>query len=388
VKSFLHFPLLCGIVLLVGCSSLPNLNPWSSAKEKPKPLELAQITQAAVNLKTQWHTSVGKSEPYVLTPAVAGNAVFAASADGALSRIENGKEVWRVSTGQTISGGVGSDGKVVAIGTPKGEILAFDAANGKALWKAATGTEVLAAPAVTGDLVIVRGADSRIEAFDISKGKRRWIYQRSTPALTLRSNVGITLLPNGATATVAAGFPGGKLVLISLTNGAQLWEATVAQPKGATELERVADIASSPVVAGENICAAAFQGRVACFAASNGNQIWSRDISSIGGLDADDKAVYVSAEPGAVLAFDVSNGFNLWKQDKLLNRNLSRPVAVGESVLVGDSLGIVHALNRQTGAFTARVNTESSPITAAPQRIAHGVIVQTISGALQALSVE
>ena len=304
---------------------------------------------------------MGKSEPYVLTPAVAGGSVFVAAADGALSRFDNGKEVWRISTDQTISGGVGSDGKVVVVGTPKGEILAFDAAGGKPMWKAATGTEILAAPAVVRDLVIVRGSDSRIEAFEVAGGKRRWIYQRSTPALTLRSNVGVAVLPSG----VAAGFPGGKLVLISLANGAQLWEAAVAIPKGSTELERVADITSSPAfvstAAGDNICAVAFQGRVACFSVSNGNQVWSRDISSIGGLDADGKAVYVSAEQGAVLAFDISNGFNLWKQDKLVNRSLSRPLVIGDAVLVADSLGTVHALNRQTGAFAARMNTDEQP---------------------------
>ena len=381
MKTLLRISALLLMVSLLGCSAL---NPWSSTKEKLKPLELAPLTQTTVNLKTLWHVSVGKSEPYVLTPAVAGGSVFVAAADGALSRFDNGKEVWRIATGQTISGGVGSDGKVVVVGTPKGEILAFDAAGGKSLWKAATGTEILSVPVVSADLVIVRGSDSRIEAFEVAGGKRRWVYQRSTPALTLRSSVGVAVLSSG----VAAGFPGGKLVLISLANGAQLWEAAVAIPKGATELERVADITSSPVAAGDNICAVAYQGRVTCFSVGNGNQVWSRDISSMGGLDADDKAVYVSADQGAVLAFDISNGFNLWKQDKLTNRRLSRPLVIGDAVLVADNLGVVHALNRQTGAFAARMNTEDSPIAAEPQRIAHGVVVQTLSGAVYALSVE
>jgi outer membrane protein assembly factor BamB len=375
---------LCALALLAGCS----LNPWSKDNDKPKPLELAPISPSAVNLKTLWRLSIDKSLPFVLTPAVSGSAVYAAAADGELSRIENGKEVWRVATKQTISGGVGSDGKVVVVGTPKGEILAFDASNGKALWKATMGAEILAAPGVGSDLVIVRGGDARIQAFEAATGKRRWVYQRTTPTLTLRSNVGIAILPSG----VAAGFPGGKLVLISIASGAQLWEAAVAQPKGSTELERVADITSSPVfvstATGDNICAVAFQGRVACFLASNGNQVWSRDVSSIGGLDADDKAVYVSSDQGAVLAYDISNGFNLWKQDKLVNRNLSRPISIDDVVLVGDSLGTVHAISKKTGAFVARVNTDNSPIAAEPQRMGRGLVVQTISGAVHALSVE
>lgn len=375
-------PLLLLSAALSACSYMP----WSK-DEKPKPLELAPITQSAVTLKKLWQTDVGDAKPYVLTPAVIGNSVYAATAEDGLRRLDGGKEVWRTRVEGRISGGVGSDGKLVVIGTPKGEVQAYDTANGKLLWKTATGTEVLAAPVVTGDLVIVRGNDARIQAFDAANGKRRWIYQRSTPSLTLRSSVGVIVTPNGA----AAGFPGGKLVMISLANGTQVWEATVAQPKGSTELERMADITSSPVVAGSNICAVTVGGvggKVACFALASGTQQWARDVSSIGGLDADDKAVYVSNDTGAVLAFDISNGFNLWKQDKLVNRELSRPIAMGEVVFVGDSTGTVHALKRDSGAFAARVSIAKTAIRAEPQRMGKSVVVQAQSGEVAALSAE
>lgn len=365
---------------LSACSYMP----WSKDDERPKPLELAPIAHASVSLKTQWRSSIGESKPYILTPAVAGSSVFVAAAEDGLRRLDGGKEVWRVRVDGLVSGGVGSDGKLVVIGTPKGEVQAYDAANGKPLWKTATGTEVLAAPVIDGDLVVVRGNDARIQAFDAANGKRRWIFQRSTPALTLRSNVGVVVTPKG----IAAGFPGGKLVMISRDNGSQVWEATVAQPKGTTELERMADITSSPVVAGSNICAVTVQGKVACFSLDSGTQLWSRDASSIGGLDADDKAVYVSSDGGAVLAFDVSNGFNMWKQDKLVNRDLSRPIAMGDVVIVGDSTGTVHALKRDTGAFAARTTIDGSAIRAEPQRLGKSVIVQTLSGVVAALSTE
>ena len=382
MKRYFRAAFYCALVMLAACSSLQKMNPWSSAKEMPQPVELASIAQSDNFLKTLWHASVGKSEPYVLTPAVVGVSVYVAEAGGDIRRFDNGKEVWRVSTDQEISGGVGCDGKVLVVGTPKGQVLAFDAGSGKAIWKAAAGTEVLSAPAVSAELVIVRGSDSRLLALEVASGKRRWAYQRAAPALTLRSNVGVTLLPNA----VAAGLPGGKLVLVTLANGAPIWEATVAQPKGATELERVADITSPPVVAGDNICAAAYQGRVACFAISNGSQLWSRDISSIGGLDAGDKTIYVSAEPGAILAFDSSNGFNLWKQNKLVNRNLSRPLVIGDHVFVADNLGTVHGLDVKTGAFVAHLAVDSKPISAEPQHFGNGMVVQTVSGDIYALS--
>jgi outer membrane protein assembly factor BamB len=273
---------------------------------------------------------------------------------------------------------------MVAVGTAKGDVLTFDAETGKPLWKSRIGSEVLAAPAVGDSLVVVRSGDARIAALDAKDGKRRWAYQRATPALTLRSNVGVLMSER----VVVAGFPGGKLVAINAKNGVALWEVAVAQPKGATELERVADITSLPVVDGKEICAAAFQGRVACFDIATGNQLWARDISSSAGIDMDKARVYVSDDKGTVHAFSRESGASLWKQDKLFMRGLSRPIARGRRVAVADFEGVVHLLEAEDGAFAARVTTDGSAIQADPQEYGDGFLIQTKKGGLVALGIK
>lgn len=367
-----------------GCSTMEKLNPvnWFSSSPKQKPAELAPI-QPTAELRTLWQAGVGSAGAFVLTPAVAGTSVFAAAQDGTLARYDNGAAVWRIALGQTVSGGVGSDGRIVVVGTPKGEVLAFDAA-GKELWRSRVSSEVLAPPQVADGIVVVRSGDNRIFALDAGDGKRRWVYQRATPALSLRTTTGVAI----ADKVALAGFPGGKLVAIALNNGAAVWEATVALPRGATELERVADVTSSPVVAGREVCAAAYQGRVACFDLASGNHLWSRELSSAAGLDVDGRAVYVTDEKGGVSAFDRANGASLWKQDKLLLRQVSRPVALGVHVAVGDYQGVVHLLRRDDGAFAARFATDGSGIAAEPQRQGRGFLVQTRNGGLYALAAD
>ncbi len=368
------------LVLAGGCSSVEKLNPFGSSAPKVKPTELASI-QPTAEFKTLWQASVGSAGEYAFSPAVVGESVYAAARDGTLSRFDGGRQVWRVNAGQVISGGVGADGSVVAVGTPKGEVLAFDAATGREVWKARVSSEVLAAPAVADGLVVVRSGDSRIFAFDAADGKRRWVYQRSTPALSLRSSVGVML----AGKFTLAGFPAGKLVAIANNNGAAVWEVTVALPKGATELERVADVTSSPAVSGTTICAAAFQGRVACFESSTGNTLWSRDMSSNVGLDIDDRYVYVTDDKGAVHCMAKNSGASVWKQDKLGLRSVSRPLAIGSHVAVADYQGIVHLLRREDGAFAARASTDGSAVRADPQRFGSGLLVQTANGSLNAI---
>lgn len=382
-----NFSLLLLALAVAGCSTIgaavDKVNPFSSSKPQVKMAELPAFDSTA-QAHVLWQANVGNGGEFVFTPAVVDKVVFAAGKDGSITRLEDGKQAWRISAGQQISGGVGADAKVVVVGTMKGDVLAFDAATGKEIWKAHTSSDILAAPAVGEGLVIVRSGDSRIFAYDAADGRRRWVYQRSTPALTLRTSVGV-VFTNGA---VFAGFPGGKLVAINASNGAAVWEGTVALPKGATELERIADITSNPIVIGRQACAAAFQGRIACFDLGAGGPMWAKELSSRAGLDMDERYVFVSDDKGNVLAFDRETGSSVWKQDKLSLRSLSRPLALGSRVAVGDVQGYVHVMRREDGAFAARLATDGSPIAADPQRIPGGFLVQTKNGGLYALAVD
>src|SRR3970282_238083 len=98
-------------------------------------------------------------------------------------------------------------------------------------------------------------------------------------------------------------------------------------PKGTTELERVTDVVGEPVVQGREVCAAAYQGRVACYDVASGRQIWARELSSLTGVSLDARYALVSDDRGAVHALDRTNGRSVWKQDRLANRQLSRPAA-------------------------------------------------------------
>ena len=228
----------------------------------------------------------------------------------------------------------------------------------------------------------MRSADSRVFAFGADDGKRRWVFQRAPSSLIVRTPAGVAVRQGSA----YAGFAGGKLVALSLANGGVRWEATVALPKGATELERVTDIVGDPAVLGREVCAAAFQGRVACYDAQSGNQQWAREASTLTGVSFDARYAYLSDDRGAVHAFDRTNGRSVWKQDRLAHRQLTQPLPLGGEVALGDFQGHVHFLARESGAFVARVGTDGSAIRAAPLKLPEGFVVQTQGGGLYALN--
>ena len=363
-------------LLAAGCS-----NPFSTPG--PKPATLPPLTNPP-QVRVLWSASVGSAGNYSFAPALAAGSVFAAARDGAVTRIDaaSGKQIWRASAAMRLSGGVGADAGTVVVASEEGEVAALDAETGKVRWRARVSSEVLSAPTVGRGLVLVRSIDSRIFAFGAEDGKRRWVYQRPASPLAVRTPSGAVILED----TVFAGFRGGKLVAVALSNGGLRWEATVALPKGITELERVVDVIGDPAVQGREICAAAYQGRVACFEVATGQQIWARDVSSLTGVSVDARYAFVSDERGSVQAFDRSNGRSVWKQDRLALRQLSLPLPVGNAVAVGDFEGYVHFLARDSGAFVTRYDARGGGVRSAPISLPAGILVQTQSGGLHALS--
>ncbi len=364
-------------LLLAGCGGSSNI------VEEMAPLPVFEQT---IKVNALWQANVGSSKQSIFSPAVAGDSVYATADDGTIMRLDaaSGKQLWRISAGELLTGGVGAGDGLVAVGSGKGEVLVFDS-NGTALWKAQVSSEVLAAPQAAQGVVVVRSADGRIFGLDAKDGKRKWYYQRATPALTVRSPVGIVIHDG----VVYAGFAGGKLVAISLSNGAVRWEATVALPHGTTELERVTDVIGLPVVAGRDVCAVAYQGRIGCFDLANGQALWGREMSSTSGLALDARYAFVSDEKGMVYALDRSSGTSMWRQDKLRLRELSAPLALGREIVVADVQGYVYLLDRESGAFVGRVATDGSPVSTSPVSLPNGgFLVQTRNGGLYAFSTQ
>ena len=371
-------------VVLGGLLALTLAGCGLFGSSKPKPTPLTPIVER-VGVRQDWQTSIGKAGNFTFLPASGGPVVLAAALDGTVVRLDNGKEVWRTSAGQKLSAGTASDGRLVVVGTYKGEVLTFDFETGKPVWNTNVKGELVAPPAITEGLVIVRTSDNRVIALDAADGKQRWSYQRSNPPLAVRSVA--PPLPFGP--FVLVGMPGGKIYALSLQNGAPAWEGTVSVPRGATELDRVSDVVTVPAVQGPLMCAVAFQGRAACFDMQGGSQIWSKEVSSVAGITMDDRRVFIPDEQGVVHAFDRSTGASVWRQDKLKYRNVSAPVALPRGLVVGDGEGFLHVLDRDTGEFISRMNVGGGGVMSIlPALGPNTVLLQTRGGSLMAVTLQ
>jgi outer membrane protein assembly factor BamB len=349
------------------------------------PAELKEF-KAKLNPKILWSIKLEGTENYEFSPAIIEDNAYAASSNGTLIKVDlkTGKTIWKINTGETLSGGVGVGLNEVTVGTPSGLLIAYDL-NSKLLWKTRLSSQILSAPTIHEGLVIVRTSDNLIHGINVKDGLKKWTFSRTGPPLSLRSNVGVV----ASDGVIYAGFPGGKLAAIREDNGSLIWEITVAQPKGITEIERASDVTSNPVIDGMTIYTVAYQGKISAVDRVNARTLWSRDISSYTGLNIDGARIYLSHTGGALYALAIESGKTYWRQGDLLNRKLTTPLGMGDYVAVGDLQGYIHILDKETGQFLGRIQLDDEPVMRRLVEFETGkFLAQTRNGGFYAIAIQ
>lgn len=374
------------VLLLTGCSSMPDPFGWFESDNQEPPAELTDYEPGIV-VKELWSqdSGAGSDGQYLkLVPALYQGRIVTADGDGQVHSIdaETGKTVWQVDTEAPISGGPGAGDGLVLVGTRSAELIALNEENGEPAWRTRLSSEVLSVPRISEGIVVVHTIDGKLYGLESAKGVQKWVYDRTAPILTLRGN-GSPVIEDEY---VIAGMANGKLVNVQLASGIPEWEVTITAPRGRSELERIVDIDADPVVEDGVIYVSTYQGDVAAVSLDTGVVLWRRPLSSHAGLSADWRGIYVTDEQDQVWALDPENGAALWKQEKLLNRQLTTPAIFEDHIVVGDLEGYVHWLSYEDGSQQARIRITSAPIKATPVVYDDRVVVLADDGTLAVIA--
>ncbi len=371
--------------LAVGAAALLLTACGSSGKKELPPAELEKFT-AEVQLERSWKRNIGSGQGKLyntLMPALDGLSLYAADARGRVIAMDrdDGSVIWRKRLKERTSGAVGAGGGRVMVGTLDGEVIVLDDTSGEELWRASVSSEVLAPPQTNGDVVVVQTQDDNLVGLDISNGERRWIYEASLPVLTVRGHS----TPVVNIRQVFAGLASGRVVSLAADSGTVIWEERIAQPQGRSELERMVDIDGQLLLTDSALYVAAFQGNLAAIEPESGTLRWQHPASSHGGPGAGFGSVYISHANGAVEAFDQGRPRSLWRNESLLRRKLTAPVAFSSYVAVADFEGYVHLLAQTDGRLVGRVRVDRKGVRVPPIALGDTLYVYGNSGNLVAL---
>lgn len=377
IKTILIF---CLAMALSSCAIFNRTSPPPKAK--------LQNFQQTLAVKGVWSQQVGNGtqKHYLkLTPKIADGRIIAVSYNGTVEcmSLSDGRKLWSTNIREPITAGPGADAGMIVIGTGNGGVVALSMENGKFLWRKQVGSEVLAPPLVTRHHVVVKSENDQIYGLSRTTGKQLWTYKQPIPSLVLRGAGGTKI--HGS--NVITGFSSGQLASLNIQNGDVVWTQKIAEPQGAADIERMIDIDDTPILVGNRVYAATYQGKLVALNATTGKITWNQNFSAYAGLAYSMGNLYASDTASDVYAFNAKTGSVLWRQHNLFGRYLTGPAVVGGALAVGDADGYLHFLSLQDGHFVARVRVDKKGIIANPVVFGDMLYIYGNSGRLNAYKV-
>ncbi|MEW7864280.1 outer membrane protein assembly factor BamB [Aeromonas diversa] len=374
---------------LQGCSLF-------NSDEDVNPMAPLPTIESAFQGETDWSSSVGGGigDFYSqLRPAINGDRIYAASRDGDVTALErsNGDEVWSIDLADLeinadkrsarLSGGLTLAYGKIFLGSENGVVYALSEEKGEVLWQVKVPGEVVASPAVADGRVVVLTTSGQLIALDSEDGKQLWSLSEEQPPLTLRS-AAMPIITNGA---VLYGRADGRVGIALLSNGQPVRQSKVADPRGATELDRMVDVDATPLVAGDELYAIAYNGQLVARKLLSGDEVWKRKYSAYRDMAVSGDDIFITDSRSHLFAVDKRNGLELWSNTKLENRTVTAPVVLGDYVVVGDVEGYLYWIDRFDGTIKAMQELDSSGLYAAPLVDGDTLYIQSRSGKLYAI---
>jgi len=372
VKQSFLLLLLTSSVLLSSCTTVSN---WFYEEEELEIRRLKPI-EAQFSPTESWSVDLGDGIGKFyskLRPAVAYDKVFAANRQGVVSAYDQstGKKVWSKDfatyddSGLTsgisklwsngvsakIAGGLSVAYETVFFGTENGEVFALDVNTGEQKWTKTVKGEVLAAPAIDEGIVLINTGSGFIFALNADNGEEVWSSESDVPPLSLRGVSSPTAVNGGAIIGTATG----KLIVNILETGQTAWEQVISAATGVTELERIVDIDSEPLVAGGNVYVISYDGTLAAVELRTGRVIWKREYKSFRRMSLSGSTLYLVDVNSNVYALDSRNGVELWSQGALKQRLLTGVTPIGDYLVAGDKFGFLHWFDQTDGQIVARL---------------------------------
>ena len=324
-----------------------------------QPAELVKIN-SQVKIDNTWSKKIFSDIPTGKTDLVVdSDGIFTFSSAGLVfSYFSNGKLNWENDLNFSLSSGVGKGFGSLFVTSIDGDIFSLDINNGNLNWSSKIGGESLSLPSSNGDIVAVQTSNGKITAINLKDGKFRWEYISVLPSLSLRG----TSSPIFDDGNLYVGFANGNLAKIEPRSGVIQWEIPVTISKGSSEIERIIDIDSKPLVSSGLAFATSYQGDVSAINSLNGRVIWSNNFSSTKDILEIERNIYLVDEDSEVQAFSGLTGISLWRIKDYRLRNLTSPQRLNNYIIVGDFEGYLHFLDTSSGSTIGRYRVSRSGI--------------------------
>lgn len=371
---------------LVGCTYIDD---YAFGKDNtPKPMPLPQV-QNKKSVHIDWSVSLagfkkqGMSADMV--PFVSNDLVYVATPQGIIYALKeaDGRILWQTNLHQSLLAGPVVSGDKIVVTGDDAAIYVLKRKNGALLHRIGVANDVMSKPYIHHQKIYTKTITGAVYCIDLQTGHKDWKYEHPPSEIILKASSSPIYYQH----MILVGFSDGSLVGLEPEKGHPIFTQHISYAKGVSEVERLTDVDTNPLIDQDHLYIASYQGDIGAYSISESDFIWKKPASTYHDLSfVGDTLVMVSSKD-VVWAYHKRTGQILWTQNQLKARRLTAPVIWNHNIWIGDALGYLHGLSPQTGQFVGQLKLPGAMVSA-PVIEGNHAWVMTTNGQLHRLSLE
>lgn len=278
-------------------------------------------------------------------------------------------------------GGVAASDGLVFVASPYGTLTAVSIASGQQVWQTRMSAPGRGAPTVAGGRVYVVSANNVVHAYEAGTGTEAWQYAGIPGEAGILSNAS----PSVSGDRVVVPYTSGEIIGFAATEGQPVWSDQLSGTSNFSAVSGIRDVAARPIIADGVVYAVGVAGRMIAVRADNGERLWGINIAASSTPAIGGNSLFVVTLDRKIVAIDREDGSVRWAADLPSDANWVGPLLAGNALWIGGSDGSLLRVDPNTGS-TISTSTLTRGVLIPPIAAGGRVLVLDDSGKLTAFN--
>ena len=267
-------------------------------------------------------------------------------------------------------GGLGSGQNKIFISLGSGELIALNIQNGKELWRVSTGRALRSAPSYADGRIFVTTLDNMTLAFSATTGVRLWSHNGMIANTALLGAASPAIEKN----KVILAYSSGELYALQTNNGRIFWGDNLSVMRGRGGVARISHVRGNPVIDENMVFATSHSGRLIALELRTGRRLWELPIASKVMPWVAGNYLYIVSTGRQVICLTKQDGRVKWmtnlpefsfkdsiplKREKIVVE-YSEPVLAGDRLIIASSIGKIYSVSPYTGQILGETQMDGN----------------------------
>ena len=328
-----------------------------------------------------WQSKIGEggSENIALTaaPIVFNGMVMTLDTAGKVRAfaLKTGESRWETNlkpdeNAGVFGGGMGSGQNKIFISLGSGELIALNIQNGEELWRVSTRRALRSAPSYADGRIFVTTLDNMTLAFSASTGLSLWSHNGMIANAALLGAASPAIKNN----KVILAYSSGELYALQTNNGRIFWGDNLSAKRGGSGVARISHVRGNPVIDENMVFATSHSGSFLALELKTGRRLWQLPIASRVMPWVAGNYLYIVTTGRQVICLTKRDGRVKWitnlpefslkdslplKREKIVVE-YSEPVLAGDRLIIASSIGKIYSVSPYTGQILGETQVEGN----------------------------